>query len=123
MNHGIGVQSNGAATEILNSTIRLNGQVGISASGGKNSFVRGTEIGENGWAGYKPATFTGGIAAANKATMKVTGAKILDNSAAGKLGVRRARAPVLRSLQAPCGATGSCLSAFWARCSIPRVRS
>ncbi|GAA1498051.1 SpoIID/LytB domain-containing protein [Paeniglutamicibacter kerguelensis] len=89
VNHGIGVQSNGAATEILNSTIRLNGQVGISASGGKNSFVRGTEISKNGWAGYKPATFTGGIAAANKATMKVTGAKILDNSAAGKLGVRK----------------------------------
>ena len=84
VNHGIGVQSNGAATEILNSTIRLNGQVGISASGGKNSIVRGTEISKNGWAGYKPATFTGGIAAANKATMKVTGAKILDNSAAGK---------------------------------------
>ncbi|MFF5794240.1 SpoIID/LytB domain-containing protein [Paeniglutamicibacter sp. NPDC012692] len=89
VNHGIGVQSNGAATEILNSTIRLNGQVGISASGGKNSVVRGTEISKNGWAGYKPATFTGGIAAANKASMKVSSAKILDNSAAGTLGVRK----------------------------------
>ncbi|MGL3805241.1 SpoIID/LytB domain-containing protein [Paeniglutamicibacter sp. R2-26] len=89
VNHGLGVQVNGASAEILNSTIRLNGQAGISLSGGRNVVVRGTEISGNGWAGYKPAAFTGGVAAANKATAKVTGSKILDNSGAGKSGVRR----------------------------------
>lgn len=88
-NHGIGVQSNGAATQILNSVIRRNGQVGISASGGKNTVVRGTEVSANGWAGYKPGTFTGGIAAANKASVKVSGSKILDNRSSGTSGVRK----------------------------------
>jgi SpoIID/LytB domain protein len=88
VNHGIGVQSNGNSTGIVNSIIRLNGQAGISASGGKHSVVRGTEISNNGWAGFKPATFTGGIAASNKATVKVSASKILDNRGAGTRGVR-----------------------------------
>ncbi|MBV1778124.1 SpoIID/LytB domain-containing protein [Paeniglutamicibacter sp. ABSL32-1] len=88
VNHGIGVQSNGHATGIINSIVRLNGQAGISASGGKNSVVRGSEISKNGWAGFRPATFTGGIAASNKATLKVSSSRILDNRGAGTRGVR-----------------------------------
>ncbi|MFL4474541.1 SpoIID/LytB domain-containing protein [Paeniglutamicibacter sp. MACA_103] len=88
VNHGIGVQSNGPSTSIINSIVRLNGQAGISASGGKNSVVRGTEISKNGWAGFRPATFTGGIAASNKATVKVSASRILENRGAGTRGVR-----------------------------------
>lgn len=87
-NHGIGVQTNGHATAVLNSIIRHNGQVGISFSGGKNQVVLGSEISKNGWAGFRPATFTGGIAASNKATVKVSKSKILDNLSAGTRGVR-----------------------------------
>ncbi|GAA1857931.1 hypothetical protein GCM10009715_01880 [Paeniglutamicibacter psychrophenolicus] len=87
-NHGIGVQSNGQATAVLDSFVRRNGQAGISASGGKNTVVRGTEVGKNGWAGFRPATFTGGIAASNKATVKVSASRILDNRGAGTRGVR-----------------------------------
>ncbi len=88
VNHGIGVQSNGPATSIVDSVVRLNGQAGISASGGKNSVVRGTEVSKNGWAGFRPATFTGGIAASNKATVKVSASRILENRGAGTRGVR-----------------------------------
>lgn len=87
-NHGIGVQSNGAATQVSSSVIRSNGQVGLSASGGKNTVVQGSEIGANGWAGYRAGTFTGGIAATNKATVKVSRSKILDNRASTSRGVR-----------------------------------
>lgn len=87
-NHGIGVQSNGAATQVLSSVIRANGQLGLSASGGKNTVVQGSEISANGWAGYRAGTFTGGIAAANKATVKVSGSKILDNRSSNSRGVR-----------------------------------
>lgn len=87
-NHGIGVQSNGAATQVLGSVLSANGQLGLSASGGKNTVVQGSEISANGWAGYRAGTFTGGIAAANKATVKVGGSKILNNRIATSRGVR-----------------------------------
>lgn len=88
VNHGIGVQANGHSTGILDSIVRLNGQAGISASGGKNAAVRRTEISKNGWAGFRPASFTGGIAASNKATVKVSASRILENRGAGSRGVR-----------------------------------
>ncbi len=95
-NHGIGVQSNGQSTTISGSLVRLNGQSGITGSTGKNSVIKSTEISANGWAGYKPTTFTGGIAASGSATMKVSGSKILDNRAVGNTsGVRTTNGAVV----------------------------
>lgn len=87
-NHGIGVQINGGSTEVVDSVVRLNGQVGITASGRLDSTVTGTEVSKNGWADYRPSTFTGGIAAAHNANVKVTGSRIQYNSSSGTRGVR-----------------------------------
>lgn len=78
-NHGIGVQVNGRGSELASVTTYRNGQAGITVSSAKNVKITTSSITSNGLGGFKPGTFTGGLAAAKKAAVKVSGTTISKN--------------------------------------------
>lgn len=78
-NHGIGIQVTGKGAELKSVTSYRNGQAGVTVSTAKNVKITKSSITSNGWGGFKPGTYTGGLAAAKKASVKVSGTTISKN--------------------------------------------
>lgn len=80
-NHGVGIKT-GAATQVLDSHIHHNGQLGIGG-GGVGVLIEGSEIAFNGIAGFNPSWEAGGIKAVFTTNLVVRNNLVYSNRGPG----------------------------------------
>ncbi|GER23207.1 hypothetical protein NCCP1664_17030 [Zafaria cholistanensis] len=87
VNHGAGIRITGASASVTGTTVKLNGQAGIAVARTRDVVVSTSILTSNGWAGYAPGRYTGGLAA-YRATVTLSGSTLSHNTGAGSSGIR-----------------------------------